>query len=61
MYLLPLRMAQAEPVLYVACLGEDRPVSPVSDHSTTGRLNLAQEVPEQPLQHTTTVLVLVRT
>ena len=31
-------------------LGEDRPVS---DYSTTGRLNFAQEVHEQPLQHTT--------
>ena len=34
------------------CLGEDRPNSPVSDHSTTGRLNFAHEVPKQPLQHT---------
>ena len=33
--------------------GKDRPVSPVSKHSTTGRLNLAQGVPEQPLQPTT--------
>ena len=35
------------------CLGEDRPVSPISEHSTTGRLHFAQEVPELPLQHTT--------
>ena len=34
------------------CLGEDRFVSPVSSHSTTGRLNLAQGVPEQLLHPT---------
>ena len=48
--------ARASPVRGVSeqpCLGEERPVSPVSDHSTTGRLHFPQEVPEQPLQHTT--------
>ena len=48
--------ARASPVRDVSeqpCLGEDRPVSPVSDHSTTGRLHFVQEVPEQPLQLTT--------
>ena len=48
--------ARASPVRGVSeqpCLGEDRSVSPVSEHSTTGRLNFAQEVPEQLLQHTT--------
>ena len=47
---------QANPVRGVSeqpCLGEDRPVSPVNEHSTTERLNFAQEVLEQPLQHTT--------
>ena len=44
----PVRGVSEQP-----CLGEDRSVSPVSEHSTTGRLNFAQEVPEQPLQHTT--------
>ena len=44
----PVRSVSEQP-----CLDEDRPVSPVSDHSTTGQLNLAQEVPEQPLQPTT--------
>ena len=48
--------ARASPVRGVSeqpCLGEERPVNPVSEHSTTGRLHFAQEVPEQPLQHTT--------
>ena len=48
--------ARASPVCSVSeqpCLGEDRPVSPIGRHSTTGRLNYAQEVPEQLLQHTT--------
>ena len=44
----PIRGVSEQP-----CLGEKRPVSPISEHSTTGRLNFAQEVPEQPLQHTT--------
>ena len=47
---------RANPVCGVSeqpCLGEDRPVSPGSGHSTTGRLNLVQGVPEQLLQHTT--------
>ena len=43
----PVRGVSEQP-----CLGEERPVSPVSEHSTTGRLNFVQEVPEQPLQHT---------
>ena len=34
-------------------LGEDRPVSPGSEHSSTGRLHFSQGVPEQPLQHIT--------
>ena len=33
--------------------GRASPVRDVSEHSTTGRLNFAQEVPEQPLQHKT--------
>ena len=44
----PVRGVSEQP-----CLGDDRPVSLVSEHSTTGRLQFAQEVPEQPLQHTT--------
>ena len=47
---------RASPVCSVSeqpCLGEDRPVSPVSGRSTIGRLNLAQRVPEQLLQNTT--------
>ena len=48
--------ARASPVRGVSeqpCLGEERPVSLVSEHSTTGRLHFAQEVPEQSLKHTT--------
>ena len=44
----PVRGVSEQP-----CISEDRPVSPVSEHSTTGQLNFAQEVPEQPLQHIT--------
>ena len=48
--------ARASPLCGVSeqpCLGEERPVSPVTEHSTKGRLNFAQEVPEQSLQHLT--------
>ena len=48
--------ARASPVRGVSeqpCLGEKRSVSPVSEHSTTGRFNFPQEMPEQSLQHTT--------
>ena len=56
--LIPLEngSARVSPVRGVSehpCLGEERPVSPVSEHSTTGQLNFAQEGPEQPMQHTT--------
>ena len=47
---------RASPVCGVSeqqCLGEDRPVSPVSGRSTIGRLNFAQGVPKQLLHHTT--------
>ena len=46
---------RASPVCGVSeqpCLGEDRPVSPISGRSITGRLNPAQGVPEQFLQDT---------
>ena len=47
---------RASPVRGVSeqsCLDEERSVSPVSEHSTTGRLHFAQEAPEQPMKHTT--------
>ena len=47
--------AKASPARGVSeqpCLGEERSVSPVNEHSATGRLNFAQEVPEEPLQPT---------